>query len=823
MQKANLINQGKIIPVNYDLSLKVEFNEPWIYEGNVKIQLNSLNQKSIKNFDLHCEELEIIETNPISSFVYNKEQKTVSFKFDNEISFDESFLFEVKFKGTHNNNMCGFYRSYINNDIILSTQFEAIDARRCFPCIDEPNMKATFNSTLIVPSNMTALSNTSISSEEIIDSSFKKIIFEQTPRMSTYLLAFAVGNFQFIEGQTNSGVKIKVYTHNTYEGKAKKAQFALETAIKCIDNYNELFGVEYPLNKLDMIAIPEFAAGAMENWGLVTYREIELLLENDSPASHKERICIIVAHELAHQWFGNLVTMKWWNDLWLNEGFASWMEEFMTHKIHPEFFSLKKFDLTDTYETAIKLDSLNNSHPINVEIINAEEVEEVFDAISYNKGSCIINMIYNFIGEKNFFQGLKNYIKKYQYNNTSSSDLWNEWTIVSKMPINLIIENWINQKGFPLLTIESLSENTIVVSQQPFTKTDDNKNNIWFIPLKFGDNFYMMNNKSSFFTYSSKEDLNYLINYNLPLRIDFKEFINDFSNNIFVLNNYFSLFKKNLVNYSVFKEILKNNIHLFFEESNKKNITCLFDILLFIKSLEIDQHLSDFIYELTKNYINDDLFIEKTDEQNHINNLYQNILLNIVSEFYSEKYYDNFLKMFNDYLYRSKPLINKIPVIKAVLKNSTHNEQEIFDKLINVIETSNDPKEKVSIYNSIGYFSSTQILTKVLDYATNKIPIQDFVYVFNSASSQSKEFVFNYFKNNYKIIMNKINDTSFSIKSKLIIATCGSFTTESKLKEVQDFLSTPDMKEYLNNNMRSVNQMYENIQSKIDIKNFNQN
>lgn len=282
------------------------------------------------------------------------------------------------------------------NKINIIMQFH-----RAFPCWDEPAVKATFTVTMIVPAHLTALSNMpELSCIHIPDSNdakkmLKKIVFDKSPKMSTYLLAWAVGEFDFVQGTTKGGVAIRVITP---PGRGLQGKFALDVGIRSLDFYDNFFKVPYPLPKLDMICVTEFAMGAMENWGLVTYRETALMVDDEKASpQQKQRVAIVVAHELAHQWFGNLVTMQWWEGLWLNEGFAAFMEHYCIDALFPDYKIWEQYT-TDAFSSALRLDGLKSSHPVIVPIQHAEEVEQVFDAISYCKGSTVVNMVSAFLG-----------------------------------------------------------------------------------------------------------------------------------------------------------------------------------------------------------------------------------------------------------------------------------------------------------------------------------------------------------------------------------------------------------------------------------------
>lgn len=841
---ANILNNGNVIPINYDLCIDVSFNEPWIFNGFIKISLKFNKDFNKNSFDLHTEDLNIIETIPKCIFNTDSIKKITTFSFDNLQSHivNDMLCIEIKYTGTHNDQMCGFYRSRIQEDIILSTQFEAIDARRCFPCIDEPSAKAKFNLSLIIPHDKTALSNMPIKQIEQISETKHKVSFEETPMMSTYLVAFAVGSFQYIEGYTSDNIKVRVYTHNTYPNKCETGRFALDTAIKCIELYNDMFGIKYPLNKVDMIAIPEFATGAMENWGLITYREVDLLINENSSADHKQRVAIVVCHELAHQWFGNLVTMAWWNDLWLNEGFASWMEVYSTDKIYPEFHLWDQY-VNDTFETALSLDSLDNSHPISVNIHNAEEVEEVFDAISYNKGSCVINMIYNYIGHDAFQKGLQNYMYKYKYSNTTTNDLWNEWKETSGEPIDIIMNNWIYQKGFPLLTIDLISHDSnlikVQLSQKPFNKKDTTS--IWNIPLNISSKKFILNKESDTFYDITTEEFSYIINKNcsIPLRINYNQYLNqaltESNNNIinttYLINNSFSLFKYGLINYGSLKNILtqfKTNKHAIIWDS-------LFSIISFLHDIELEsqESFNNFIIDLIEEISNDPrISFYDNEHDSHLDKLLKSIIINLICTYNYNKYTDIINELFNKYLQNQKSLSNdiKVSVLRSALSNcNKDNINNYYNSLINIAKNTTDISEKNYIYRSIGFIPTKEYKESTLEFAMTEVPIQDFSYVFSSVaispSSElynSKQIVFNYFVNNFNKITTRISDTSFSIMSSIISASCGQFTTEQDLNSVKSFLESSNISIHLEGSKRFIKQMYEKTENIINIKKLNE-
>ena len=436
---------------------------------------------------------------------YNHDEETATFTFSKPVK--GKCELELMFNGKITEKLAGFYRANYTHEgekkTLATTQFEPVDARRAFPCFDEPAAKAVFDITLMVPKGQIAISNTyevsqvraerhSVSdslrhqvSGSLQASDYDIVKFAPTPKMSTYLVVFIIGNFEYVEAKTKNGVRVRVFAT---PGKKHQSRYALDTAVKILEFYTEYFGIKYPLPVLDLIAVPDFPVGAMENWGAVTYRETAVLIDpGHSSTAAKQRVTLVIAHELAHQWFGNLVTMEWWTQLWLNEGFASWIEFLAMDHIHPEWDMWEQFHTMDKAD-GLHLDALVNTHPIESVVNHPREISSLFDAVSYHKGASVIHMLHAYLGPKLFQKGLQHYLKKHAYQNTITKDLWDSFTRVSGVNVVKLMDYWITQPGFPIV-LASLTSKTLTLSQDRFfsnPKSRFSTKKLWQIPVLIG-------------------------------------------------------------------------------------------------------------------------------------------------------------------------------------------------------------------------------------------------------------------------------------------------------------------------------------------------
>ncbi len=392
----------------------------------------------------------------------------------------------IVYTGILNSEMRGLYlgkddqgRKY------AASQFEATDARRAFPSFDEPDYKATFDITAVADKGQVAISNQKVLSDTAGPGDKHTVRFATTLKMSSYLAALIVGNFEYIEGEAD-GIPIRVYAT---PGKKEMGKFALEVASDVLKYYDNYFGIKYPYGKLDLVGLPDFSAGAMENTGCITFREVILLIdEKQGSVDLRKTIASVIAHEMAHQWFGDLVTMKWWDDIWLNEGFATWMSSKPVEAFKPEW----NFDLDDVSNTGgtLNVDSLANTRPIHQAAETPAQIQELFDGIAYGKAASVLRMLESYLGEQTFRAGVNAYLQQHQYGNATADDFWDAQARTSKKPVDKIMPTWVKQAGVPIINVKAqCSDNStsVTLTQRRYyfdrSKFEAPNDQLWQIPV----------------------------------------------------------------------------------------------------------------------------------------------------------------------------------------------------------------------------------------------------------------------------------------------------------------------------------------------------
>ena len=472
-------------PSHYDLTLNLTRANGKKFSGSVVITGRATGD----NITLHAKDLTItaatIDNQP-AEFAHG-EFDALTLTQDNLQSGEHTIA--IDFTGEITDAMHGLYPCYFTHDGVkkqlFATQFESHHAREVFPCVDEPAAKATYDVTLKTAPNLTVLGNMPIATTSK-ENDTRTTTFERTPRMSSYLLAFVIGELHKKTAHTTSGVEVNVWA--TPAQAPETLDFALDIATRSIDFFDDYFGVPYPLPKSDHVALPDFSSGAMENWGLITYRESCLLADNLTPESSKRFIATVVAHELSHQWFGNLVTMQWWNDLWLNESFANMMEYVAVNALEPEWRMWEDF-ATHEVTAALRRDSLDGVQSVQTDVGHPDEISTLFDgAIVYAKGGRLLSMARRLIGEEAFRAGLKSYFEKFAYQNTVGDDLWRELEAASGKPILTLMNAWISQSGLPLVSVTREGKSMRLSQQRFFVGEHEPSDATWPIPLFGGAN-----------------------------------------------------------------------------------------------------------------------------------------------------------------------------------------------------------------------------------------------------------------------------------------------------------------------------------------------
>ena len=799
---------SKISQINYDVQFEPFFSN-FTFNG---VEIITLTTTPTNSFTINAAELDIKnchiihkgKTIKVKTHLDAEKEILIISLYDKTRKISGNVKICIEFIGSLNDRLLGFYRSKYKDTLgkikyLATTQFEAADARRAFPCWDEPAIKATFDVSLLVEKNMTAISNMPEKTKRSVNS--KTLVeFQRTPIMSTYLLYLGVGEFEFLQDNLRN-IKIRVITT---KGNKKKAKLSLDLTKKFLSEYEKYFGIKYPLPKLDMLAIPDFAAGAMENWGAITFRETILLYDPKTSSTRtKQYIAEVISHELAHQWFGNLVTMQWWNDLWLNESFATFMATKIVDKFYSEWDLWDQF-LDDAMNTAMSLDSLKTSHPIDVDVNHPSEIRSIFDSISYDKGGCILRMLEHFVGKKNFQNGLKKYLTKYQYSNAQGSDLWNSIGSVSKQPIDKMMKTWIKQVGFPLVSV-SRKNSKLLLKQSRFLleEVKSSKTGTWSIPLiiEEGNNRTkkLMTKKSELIKLKNKQR-NFLINPgrsgfyrvkydtdtldNLSLLIDEK--ILDYIDRWSIQNDYFAQViscKANVHEYLDFTSA-------YYDEDNYISSLSLAHNLY---SLYIISHKEKFSNELRQYSVNflgaiiDRLGWDKKKNEPHTNALLRSFAIvglgklgdgEVISE--AESRFKNFLKNPNSLSADLQEVVFSLV--------AWNGDESVYTKFTALYKKANSQEEKLRFLTGMCNFKQKKLLMKTLQFTLGpdvrsqniQMPIMRI-----TSNIYGKDFMWPWLKKNWKKIVTKAGIGNPLLNR--VVASIGHVVVAKQEKEIRKF------------------------------------
>ncbi len=796
-----------IVPVNYDLFFDVDM-KTFNFSGKEIIDL--VIRKPCSEIILHATDMKISAVNLISN--NKKIRPKVKFESEKEkltLMFNEQLKgrakLHIEFSAKLNDNLLGFHRNkYLENNkekYLATTQFEAPYARRAFPCFDEPELKATFDVTLKISKNLQAISNMPVKKERT-DGSKKLVKFQRTPKMPTYLLYMGVGEFEFLEDKLGSTL-IRIVT---MPGKRNQARFALELTKKFLQYFEKYSGISYPLPKLDMIALPDFASGAMENWGAITFRDIYLLFDSKmTSVAAKKRIAMIIAHELWHQWSGNLVTMRWWNDLWLNESFATFMAYKAVDKLFPEWKLWEDFISSETGH-AFDEDSLKSTHPIEVEVKDPHEIEEIFDAISYSKGGSVLRMLESYIGEEMFRKGVSSYLSAHKYGNATSKDLWNHLSRISNKPIKQIAASWVNQAGYPVVEVTT-NGNKLVLQQRKFVFNYKNEAT-WMIPLVIKTNDKLLIElldrpkkqiiigKHEWFKVNHGQTGFYTVRYpeeNLP---KLKNLVSarslDPMDRWGLHNDLFKLCRNGEISLDKYLNFVKSY-------SNEDSYLVLSSIYQSMRSIHFVFSREDFwneawtgfrdIYKVTFRRILNKLGWAPMSGESQKDTLLRELAIRYLGFAEDPEVLKIAEEKFSGYLEGQElhPDI-KSPVFSIT---AAKGDENTYEKMLDMYLKTQSPEEKRALLIALGQFRNPKILEKFLELSlTDKVRRQDIIIVVASvaANPYSREILFKWVRKNWKKL------ESFKKSGKIFLHVIESFisayVTKKNESELMRFFKT---------------------------------
>merc|ERR1712166_3970 len=823
-----------VTPSRYDIALDTDF-DAFTSAGDETITVEV--SAATKEISVHALQISIQSASYCAEggaavspelIIFNTKLQTITFRFEDELAVGSGKL-QINFSGILHGEMAGYYRSSYTNmngdsKFMGTTQFEALDARRAFPCWDEPARKAVFAITLTVPIALSAVSNMPELESGAVSSTKRRFRFSDTPIMSTYLVAWCVGEFDFIQDQSSRGVVVRVYTP---PGKMAQGRFALDIACKTLDFYEEYFGIEYPLAKLDMIAITEFAAGAMENWGLVTYRVVDLLIDADTASSkQKQRVCEVVAHELAHQWFGNLVTMNWWDDLWLNEGFAAWMQKFASTHLFGDWGMWEQF-VYDDQQAALGLDAKRSWHPIQVPIKHAKEVNEVFDLISYKKGASVIRMIHAILGADTFQQGLSAYLSKHGYGNTVTGDLWSAWDEAQAAAGEVVVSvseamsGWTSQMGFPLVSIKSEEvgmETTEITLEQNWFVADGSASNeeeaarMWCFPL------FILTATGTEMVWFKERELKITVpcggwfklnaGQHVPCRVAYskdqlqqlKSAIKEKAlplaeDRVGLLSDCYALCKAKMLDLGDLMELMAE----FAEEES------------YVVWAEIEQQILGADQVLRSGYTQYPGFAkfvqalvvdasakcgwDEKPEDGHLDKLLRSVLVRLQCRFPSQTTMAEASKRFQAFLadasYKGLPTDYRAAVFTIMLRESGPQQgQVVYQDLMKVFNRSENQPEKLLVMSALGVGASKELKDRALNFVlSGEVKMQDIMYAVRSVGASGPggaQLAWEWFQTNQEELHSRTG-AALSIYTHVITACSGFFVTEEKVAGVEAY------------------------------------
>ncbi|XP_067015218.2 aminopeptidase N [Anabrus simplex] len=788
--------------------------------------------------------------------------ETITIQMDPVLEPGMNYTLQIPFWGNITYGLRGLYRSVYTDEngvkkSLAVTHMEATHARRVFPCFDEPAMKAQFEIHVLRKDNLTSVSNMPLVSSQLVPDQPGWVVdsFEPTPVMSTYLVAVLVSDF----GALNStGIDPK-FSVLARKGQLKNADYALSIGPQILNYYAEYFGIKYPLPKLDMVAIPDFAAGAMENWGLITYRENRLLYDNTSSPGTKQSIAATIAHELAHMWFGNLVTMDWWADLWLNEGFATYVAKIGTDHVEPSWETLDQIIVKDV-SYGMEIDSLHSTHAIYVPVSTPAQISEVFDSVSYNKGACLIRMLNHSLTETVFKTGVRDYLNTWMYANANEDDLWTALTAATTNQTGLlpagagvkeVMDSWTRQEGFPVVTVtRDYNDGSMMLSQQRFTlsnTTDKAAAERWYIPVSYtnqeemrvyetrprvwldvksdrrvegvtkpgSDNWVLVNLQQTGFYRVNYDDTNWrlITNYlktapveNIPTATRAQ-----------LVGDAFNLARAGLLNYG---KALNLSLYLSRERRYvplQAFLKGIYYLDLMLRETVAYGNLVRYM-ETLLTPVETLLGMEVQPNDTHTQRLLRRAIMQHMLDAEVPRHVDNALNLYRRWL--NSNTTNPIPsdfrmnVYCAGIRSGTVRD---WNQMWSRFEAEDDPVERQYLLSSLTCTRNTYLITTLLEKTVEKdssFRLQDFRSVWQALDDNpiAVNVAFRYVRQNWKDIFSRYDGLDFILKSVISGVTSG-LSTEMDLKNLLEFQEAH--KETFTSITRTMAQAIEKVQLRV--------
>lgn len=813
-----------VMPKEYSLSLKPDL-ENFTFTGEVVIVLNVNSPVSeivlnALDLDIYVYQLTHGERDiHITEMAFDKEKEIVTFKLSETIIHKPWLPTAIwlRFRGELNDKMQGFYRMHDKNKKVIgaATQLEATDARRCFPCFDEPDMKAVFCVTLDVPANLTALSNMPAEHTHHLSNGHKRISFKPTPPMSTYLLACVIAELESIGGRDRKAVPIRVYTT---PGKKEWGRFGLKVALYALPFYTDYYQIDYPLPKLDLVALPDFAAGAMENWGLETFRESALLINPaEMSAAAMERVADVVAHELAHHWFGNRTTMQWWTHLWLNEGFATFAEMLAVAKQFPKWKRQVRFVAEDVLGALHDMDK-KNSHAIEQDVKNPAEIRELFDTTTYSGGSVVCGMIEQYLSPEGFAKGVNQYLERYAYANAETNDLWRELGEANGKPVEKIMSSYTRQPGYPVLLASEkdliLDGDRVITLEQKrfvFDGSDDSAELKWNIPLGYiskqnrNPYFVLMSDQKYMFAMRPPEESGwikfnpghsalYRVAYTPRMWEQLADAIRHHelpeADRLGLLDDAFALSHAGYIKTS-------DALNLLSAYKNEDSF-CVWTVISgavgMINSLLRGDPNQSRIAQFARKLFEPIAAKMSWDKPGHPEEnpeiLLRALAIRNLGRYGEMETILEAVLRFTAYL-KGDPLD---PDLRQTVFSLTceHGENSFFDSMMQIYDRTDDHQEKIRVLRALGAFKDENVIKKVLAFSlSDKVRAQDTPILLNNIGSNdtARKLTWEFIKENWEELLRRYHGGGFGSITRVLQDTTSGFVTAEDLNDVEKFFN----------------------------------